>query len=99
VLHILWEYRVRRDRIREFEEHYGGEGTWARFFRSGQGYRETRLLRDRGSPVRYLTIDVWDDLASFQAFSETHAGEYGAIDRRCEAFTEEERCLGHFETP
>lgn len=97
MLHILWEYRVRKDRIREFEEHYASGGTWARFFRGGKGYRETRLLRDRESPGRYLTIDVWDDPASYRAFSEANAGEYGEVDRRCAELTEEERCLGYFE--
>jgi len=99
VLHILWEYRVRKDRILEFEEHYRGDGTWARFFRAGQGYRESRLLRDREAPGRYMTIDVWDDLASFRAFSGANAEEYQAIDARCAELTEEERCLGYFETP
>jgi heme-degrading monooxygenase HmoA len=97
VLHILWEFRVRPDRIREFEEHYRDDGVWARFFRAGRGYRETRLLRDREAPGRYLTIDVWDDLPSYRAFSEANVDAYGEIDRRCEAFTEVERCLGYFE--
>ncbi len=98
MLHILWEYRVRKDRIREFEEHYRGDGTWERFFRGGRGFRETRLLHDRETPGRYMTIDVWDDLPSYRAFSETNAEKYKEIDRRCEEFTEEERCLGYFET-
>jgi heme-degrading monooxygenase HmoA len=98
-LRIVWEFRVRQDRVREFEKHYGGNGTWARFFRRGKGYRETILLRDRDDPGRYMTIDVWDDLESYRVFSEGFAEEYKAIDRRCEALTEEERCVGYFETP
>lgn len=97
MLHIVWEFRVRADRRREFEEHYGGAGTWAAFFRNGSGYQETRLLRDREDPSRYLTIDVWTDLEAYRAFSQKHAAEYGAIDRRCKELTEEERCLGYFE--
>ena len=95
---ILWEFRVKEDRTREFEAHYGGNGTWGRFFRRGKGYRETILLRDREVPGRYLTIDVWDDLESYRAFSEANADEYKKIDRRCETLTEQERCLGFFET-
>ena len=98
-LRILWEFHVKVDRIREFEELYGGNGTWARFFRQGKGYRETMLLRDREVPGRYMTIDFWDDLESYSAFSAAHAEEYKTIDRRCEALTEQERCLGFFETP
>jgi len=98
LLYILWDYRVRMERVREFEEQYGADGVWARFFRAARGYRETRLLRDRETPGRYVTIDVWDDPASFRSFSETNTGEYKEIDRRCEELTEEERCLGSFET-
>ena len=98
MLHVLWEYRVRKGRVREFEEHYVADGVWARFFRAGRGYRETRLLRDRETLGRYVTIDVWDDPASYRLFSDAHAAEYREIDRRCEELTEEERCLGSFET-
>jgi heme-degrading monooxygenase HmoA len=97
MLHILWEYRVRPDRRREFEEHYRSDGTWAAFFRGGRGYRETILLSDREEPDRYLTIDVWTDLESYRAFSEAHAREYEEIDRRCAELTGTERCLGFFE--
>jgi heme-degrading monooxygenase HmoA len=97
VLHIVWQFTVRPGRSREFEEHYGADGIWARFFRGGPGYRETTLLRDRDAPGRYMTIDVWDDLASYRAFLEAHASEYREIDERCAAFTDEERCLGIFE--
>jgi len=97
VLHIIWEFRVRADRGREFEEHYGSAGTWVDFFRTGPGFLETRLLRDGEDPSRYLTIDVWTDLESYRAFSEKNAAQYGAIDRRFEALTEQERCLGYFE--
>ena len=97
-LRILWEFRVRENRTPEFEEHYGGNGTWAQFFRRGKGYKETILLRDREVPGRYVTIDVWEDLASYRAFSGANAEEYKEIDRRCEALTEQERCLGFFET-
>jgi len=99
MLHIVWEFRVKVDSRREFEEHYGSAGTWAAFFRNGRGYEETRLLRDREDPARYLTIDLWSDLESYRAFSERNAEEYRTIDRRCEELTEEERCLGYFEAP
>ena len=81
MLHLLWEYRVRKGRVREFEEHYGADGVWARFFRAGRGYRETRLLRDRETLGRYVTIDVWDDPVSYRLFSDAHAAEYREIGR------------------
>lgn len=97
MLHVLWEFRVRPERRREFEERYGSDGTWAAFFRGGRGYGESILLRDREEPDRYLTIDVWTDLESYRAFSDQHAGEYREIDQRCQELTLEERSLGLFE--
>ena len=55
MLHVLWEFRVRPERRREFEEHYGSDGTWAAFFRGGRGYRESILLRDREEPDRAVS--------------------------------------------
>ena len=95
--HTLREFRVKPEKRMEFEAHYGSDGTWAVFFRKGRGYKETILLRDREAPGRYLTIDVWTDVESYRSFSATHAREYKEIDRRCEEFTEEERCLGNFD--
>jgi len=97
MLHIVWEFRVKDGRRREFEEQYGSAGTWAAFFRKGRGYRETRLLRDQEDASRYLTIDVWTDLESYRSFSDENAEEYRTIDRRCEELTEEERRLGCFD--
>ena len=97
-LWIVWEFRVRRTKPGVFEEQYGGDGGWARFFRRGRGYRETILLRDSHTRGRSLTIDVWDTLESYRAFSEAHAAEYREIDRRCRTMTRSERRLGSFET-
>ena len=98
MLRILWEFRVRKDKVPEFETHYGRDGTWARLFRRAKGFRETILLRDRDSQGRYVTIDVWDDPASFESFRTAHTAEYEEIDRLCGELTEEENRLGSFET-
>ena len=97
MIQVLWEFRVKPERRREFEEHYGSHGAWVAFFRGGEGYRESILLRDREAPERYITIDVWADSESYGAFRERHAREYEAIDRRCGELTDQERCIGHFE--
>ena len=97
MIQVLWEYRVRPERRPEFETHYCGSGTWARFFSKDPAYRGTLLVRDHAAADRYLTIDSWDSLAAYEAFGRRHAEEYRAIDAMCEAFTCEERRLGVFE--
>lgn len=97
MIQILWEYQVRPDQRIAFETSYASAGTWALFFQKSRAYRGTVLLRDPEKPGRHLTVDVWTDRASYEAFRGEHAAEYAEIDRACEAFTLEEHCLGAFE--
>jgi len=96
VIQIVWEFRVRAGTARAFEEFYSARGAWARLFAKAPGYERTVLLKDETDPRRYLTIDVWRDAASHEAFRDDFAAEYQALDREGEALTESERCLGRF---
>jgi len=96
MLTIVWEFRVRPGAASEFESHYGPAGTWVSLFRRARGYRGTTLLRDDEDPTRYLTLDVWDDEASYLQFQKAYAAEYAALDTACTSLTTEERPLGHF---
>jgi heme-degrading monooxygenase HmoA len=98
-LHVVWEFRVRPGSEAEFERRYGPSGDWARLFGRSDGYQGTVLLRDRAAPGRYLLTDTWRDATAYRAFKERYADEYAALDQECAALTEDERCLGEFETP
>lgn len=95
---VAWEFRARAGREAEFEAHYALTGVWARLFARSPGYRGTTLARDTSENRRYLLTDAWTDRAAFDAFRASYGAEYDALDRRCEALTDEERCLGWFET-
>jgi heme-degrading monooxygenase HmoA len=97
VIHIVWEFRVKPEKQAEFERHYSGSGTWARFFKKGEGYHGTVLARDAEHPGRYLTFDLWESVAAFHEFKARFSEEYFRIDRQCEALTDQETCLGTFE--
>jgi heme-degrading monooxygenase HmoA len=97
VIHIVWEFQVKPKKTAEFERHYSGSGTWAAFFKQGEGYHGTVLVRDTEKPGRYLTFDLWDNVAAFHEFKAQSSEEYFRIDRQCEALTEKETCLGIFE--
>ena len=96
MIQIIWEFRVKPDQRAEFEKHYRSDGSWAELFRRGGGYRGTRLLQDGQEAGRYLTIDAWDQVGSFDAFKKQFAAEYQALDKECEALTESERLVGVF---
>jgi heme-degrading monooxygenase HmoA len=97
VIHIVWEFRVKPEKAAEFERHYSGSGTWATFFKKGEGYHGTVLVRDTGEPGRYLTFDLWASVAAFHEFKAQSSEDYFRIDRQCAALTEKETCLGTFE--
>ncbi len=93
----VWEFVVTRDRARDFERAYGVDGDWERLFRRADGYLRTELIRDRGRPERYLTIDYWESKAAFDAFRSRFAPEFEALDAACAALTTRETEIGQFE--
>ena len=60
----------------EFERAYGANGDWAQFFREGQGYIGTELLRDVEEHDRYLVIDRWESIEAYNAFLAENQPEY-----------------------
>lgn len=95
---VVWEFRVRRGKRREFERIYGSDGDWARLFRRGEGYIRTDLIRDLKTTSRYLTIDIWTLRAAYVRFKKQNRSEYHAIDEKCASLTENELKIGEFQT-
>jgi heme-degrading monooxygenase HmoA len=97
MLHIVWEFHARPDRLAEFEVHYGPQGSWAQLFGQGAGYQQTLMLRDTKDRNRFLVVDVWDRAESFEAFKQRYKAEYDTLDKRCEELTVLESLVGNFE--
>jgi heme-degrading monooxygenase HmoA len=89
---ILWRFRVRPGREPEFEAAYGDDGSWARLFRSGEGYLGTELMR--GTDGTYLTIDRWSSGEAYRSFQEDHAARVAELDASGLELTLEETPLG-----
>ena len=96
---VVWEFRVRPGREAEFERRYGNEGDWVALFRAGEGYLDSTLVPDPAVRGRYLVTDRWRDAESYRRFKARFAQPYAALDRECEALTEDERALGEGEEP
>jgi heme-degrading monooxygenase HmoA len=97
MLQVLWEYRVRADRVAEFEAYYKGSGTWVQFFARGEGHHGTLLLHDRENKMRYYTLDRWENQELYERFKRDFAEEYARHDKHCEQFTSDEKLIGYFE--
>ncbi len=95
---ILWHFQVKSGCEVEFERAHGPEGAWVRFFRRGEGYLGSELLRDNSQAGSYLTIDRWSSPAAFAAFGDRWGDEYRRLDQRFEARTERESLLGSYST-
>jgi heme-degrading monooxygenase HmoA len=93
---IVWEFRVRPDSREEFEEKYGPQGSWARFFQGSKGYIRTELVNDVSDHLRYLTLDYWQTEEEFSRFRGENLAEYGRLDQEFAGLTEHETRLGAF---
>lgn len=96
---IVWEFDVKPDCAREFEEAYGPEGIWAAFFKRGKGYRWTQLLKTIDRDHHYVTMDYWVSREDFESFKEQQSAEYEALDEKCKRFMLKEVFLGAFDSP
>ncbi|HEV2522216.1 MAG TPA: antibiotic biosynthesis monooxygenase [Candidatus Acidoferrales bacterium] len=92
----VWSFVVRPEHIREFEDAYGPEGGWARFFRNDPEYIRTHLLCDREKPARYVTVDFWSSYEAWASFRKRFASQFEALDKTFEQITIEEEQIGSF---
>jgi heme-degrading monooxygenase HmoA len=99
VLVIVWEFRVRPERLADFLAAYAPGGDWDLLFRGGEGYLSTELLGDQRDRTRFLTIDRWHSREDFDRFHLRFRAEYEELDRKCEAVTLEEKRIGDFSLP
>ena len=95
--YILWEFTVNAEQQADFDLAYCPDGVWAQLFRRDSAYKQTILIRDHAQSGRYLTIDVWEDKASYLSFKDRFARDYNQIDENCEKLTASERLIGIFE--
>ena len=94
---IIWEYKVRAERVAEFEQVYSAHGAWAELFGKAEGYRGTELLRDPNDAGRYITLDRWDSTSHYELFLSRWKTEYAALDAQCAGLTENEFHSGKWE--
>jgi hypothetical protein len=96
---IVFAYDADPEGSRRFEQVYGPDGEWARFFRAGPGYLGTELHRSQGEPARYLVIDRWISSAAYDSFLDRHRDEYERRNRATQELYRRETPLGRFEAP
>ena len=95
---IVWEFRIRPEKEKEFVEKYGPDGMWARFFQGSRGYIRTELVRDVTDTLRFLTLDYWRSHEDFESFRKEHQQAYEKFSGliASEGWIEREVLLGSF---
>ena len=91
----LWEFHVAPHSQQDFERHYGTDGSWAMLFRQHPGYISTSLFQDRANPLRYVTIDRWQNIEAYENFRARYASQYDELDQMCQNLTTRETSLGN----
>ncbi len=94
----IWKYKVKRDKISEFEKLYGNKGEWVKLFKKYPGYIKTDLIKDISNKNIYITLDYWKSEKDYRKFKEKTVNEYSAIDLIGDDLTESEEYLGEFIT-
>jgi antibiotic biosynthesis monooxygenase (ABM) superfamily enzyme len=90
---VIYGYRIKPERIAEFEATYSVTGAWAGLLRTVPGYLGTQLLcRGEGD---YATIDRWSERAAYDHFRSLHA--YDDLYERCAALKLSDGLIGIFE--
>jgi heme-degrading monooxygenase HmoA len=93
---VVWEFRIRQEKEKQFVEQYGPEGSWAQLFRRSGGYIRTELVRDVADGLRFLTLDYWQTEEEFNDFHQRNLAEYQRLDEELEGLTQQETRLGAF---
>jgi heme-degrading monooxygenase HmoA len=96
-MQIVWEFIVREESVEEFQAAYGPQGSWVKLFERAEGYLGTVLLRSDQASNKFLTIDQWEDDASYKRFRQQFAAEYAELDARLAGLTLSETRIGAFE--
>jgi heme-degrading monooxygenase HmoA len=95
MLVLVFSYEAREPE--RFEQVYGPEGEWAQFFRQGDGYVGTELLRDVETAGRYLVVDRWESADAYNAFVAANQAEFARRVDDTRIYYEQELRLGTFE--
>ena len=91
---IVWEYDVRPEEVTQFEQVYGSDGLWVKFFHNSEDYLGTELFRSAVQPNRFITLDRWRSRVAYENFRKNYAADYAHLDDWCERLVEHERTLG-----
>ena len=85
---VIWKFKIRKSREKDFLGLYGNNGEWVRMFKGGRGYVATELIKDVFESDIYITIDRWQSRDLYEKFLEDSKVKFQAIDKKGENLTQ-----------
>ena len=78
---LVWQFQVKREREREFEDLYGANGPWAALGRRSRSFLGSSFLRDLAQPGRYYLIEYWSEMLVYERHQADFGDEIRQLDR------------------
>jgi heme-degrading monooxygenase HmoA len=93
---IAWQFQVKQGAEEKFLAGYGPQGEWAALFGKAKGFIQTHLVRSEYDRLKFITVDVWESRAAYDAFRKQFELEYDALDTIMQDLTLHEEKVGGF---
>ncbi|MEQ6166748.1 MULTISPECIES: hypothetical protein [unclassified Ekhidna] len=92
---LVWKYEVSSDQAK-FEEEYGRNGSWFKFFEPCEDYLGHDLMKG-GDGKTYILIDKWMSKADYQDFLDENKAAYDEMNKKNSDLYDVEETVGEFE--
>ena len=93
---VIWKYKIQAANRKKFEEEYGSNGTWAKFFSDSEKYKGSFLHKSQDETDSYILIDTWTDKNSYEVFIKMNSGIYARLSSDFKTIHEKEERVGSF---
>ncbi|MEQ9465893.1 MAG: hypothetical protein RLN88_00695 [Ekhidna sp.] len=92
---LAWKYKVSSNQSK-FEEEYGRNGSWFKFFETCEDYLGHELMKSADGKS-YILVDKWMSKADYEDFLDEHKAEYDQLNEKNKGLYDEEEALGEFD--
>lgn len=93
---ILWKYEVDSSKNADFEQEYGRNGSWFKFFEPCDDYLGHDLMKNTDGKS-YTLVDRWISKEDYEAFLKSEKAAYDQLNEKCKALYSSESGIGTFD--
>jgi len=93
---ILWNYEVDSGNESTFEQEYGRNGSWFKFFEPCDDYLGHDLLKSTGGGS-YSLLERWISKDTYEAFVKDNQAQYDELNGKFESLYSSETKVGTYD--